>query len=67
MVLPRFLEQGPQAGLLAFTLIYADWLRIQQARPLVEELEMIEVLWLWGSRVVKRPLLPPTRCRAGPQ
>jgi len=66
MVLPRFLEQGPQAGLLAFTLIYADWIRLQQARPLVEELEMIEVLWLWGSRVVNRPLLPPTRCRAGP-
>jgi hypothetical protein len=67
MMLPRFLEQGPQAGLLAFAVICADWLRVQQDRPLVEEMEMIEVLWLWGSLVVKRPLLPPTRCRAGPQ
>lgn len=67
MVLPRFLEQGPQTGLLAFALIYADWLRVQQARPLVEGMEMLEILWLWGSRVMKGPLLPPTRCRAGPQ
>lgn len=66
MALPRFLEQGSQAGLLAFAIICADWLRVQQARSLVEKTEVIEVLWLWGSLAVKRLLLPPTRCRAGP-
>ncbi len=67
MVLPRFLEQGTQAGLLAFAIVCADWLRAQQNRPPVEEMEVIEGLWLCGRMAVKSLLLPPTRCRAGPQ
>ncbi len=67
MVLPRFIEQGTQAGLLAFAIVCADWLRMQQARPPAGEMEVIETLWLWGSLAVKTLLLPPTRCRAGPQ
>lgn len=67
MALPRYIERGAQAGLLVFAIICADWLRAQQDRPPVGELEVIEVLWLWGSQVAKSLLLPPTRCRAGPQ
>lgn len=67
MTLPRHVESGAAAGLLACAALCLDDVRAELGLAPVEEPGMLASLWSWGADRLDRLLLPPTRSRAGPR
>lgn len=66
MVLSAQTAREEVAGLLATALQSSDWCAEIEAMAEIVPGQLLQRLWLWGCERVKRELLPPTRCRAGP-
>lgn len=67
MTLTRPVESDAAAGLLAMGVQCLDWLCQHNPGRHPARRGLLEGLWLWGASRMKRSLLFPTRCRAGPQ
>lgn len=60
MALPRWVESGAPAGLLACATLCLDDVRREMGLGPVQESELLSSLWSWGAERLDRLLFPPT-------
>lgn len=60
MALPRQVESGAPAGLLACAALCLDNVRADLGLGPVQESELLSSLWSWGAERLDRLLFPPT-------
>ena len=60
MALPRQVESGAPAGLLACAALCLDNVRAELGLGPVQESELLSSLWSWGAERLDRLLFPPT-------